>query len=368
VKVPLLSPGSSKPAPHLYFVNTPVDALLIGGLSIVAFLAMGALQRVHGQQLQWMGAVAALTWLCNWPHFAATSYRLYHSQENIAQYPLTALLIPVVMVAAIISSLAAPYTIAPYFVKLYLIWSPYHYSGQSVGISLIYARRAGFPFGRLERLALSGFIFGTFIAQTVRSEVGVSRQAFYGVTYPSIGLPPWTATVATTAMIVSGVVFLVLVLRWCVMTRRMLPPIVFLPAVTQFVWFVLGWRVPSFYSFVPFFHGLQYLLIAWAMQLSETMAQHGIKPSTSFVGGESLRWGIGILLGGTALFWLLPHVVATAGFDYNLAYPVVIAAVQVHHFFVDGVIWKLRNPGVGGPMLVNVEDLVRRPRAAVAAA
>ena len=130
MNVPLVSPGSSKPAPHLYFVNAPVDALLIGGLSILAFLGMGAAQKFSSQPMQWAAVVATLTWLCNWPHFAATSYRLYHSQENIAQYPLTALVIPVVMVATIIASLAAPYAIAPYFVKLYLIWSPYHYSGQ----------------------------------------------------------------------------------------------------------------------------------------------------------------------------------------------------------------------------------------------
>jgi hypothetical protein len=27
--------------------------------------------------------------------------------------------------------------------------------------------------------------------------------------------------------------------------------------------------------------------------------------------------------------------------------PVVMAGVQIHHFFVDGVIWKIRNPRIG---------------------
>ena len=92
MKVPLISPGSSKPAPHLYFVNAPVDALLIGGLSILAFLGMGVAQKFSSQQMQWATAVATLTWLCNWPHFAATSYRLYHTRRNIAQYPIAGVL------------------------------------------------------------------------------------------------------------------------------------------------------------------------------------------------------------------------------------------------------------------------------------
>ena len=353
------SSRSAAPRAPLYFVNAPCDVLCIGGLSILLFALLGGLQ--HGRPIppSWYAVVAALTWLCNWPHFAATSYRLYHTRRNIAQYPITALAVPFVLLAATGLSFTWTDTIAPYFVKLFLIWSPYHYSGQSVGISLIYAKRAGVPIGWLERIGLAGFIFGTFVVTTARAEVGVIERTFYGIRYPTLGLPPIVANAAEVGMWVCGALFLIGMLRWGLRARRWLPPIVLLPAVTQFVWFVVGWRVPSFYEFVPFFHGLQYLLIAWAMQLKEQLDESGARPSPRFVWWETARWGVGILIGGAILFWVLPRVFAFGGYPQQIAEPIVITAVQIHHFFVDGVIWKLRNPAVGSPLLVNIEQLAR---------
>jgi hypothetical protein len=37
----------------------------------------------------------------------------------------------------------------------------------------------------------------------------------------------------------------------------------------------------------------------------------------------------------------------------------------VHHFFVDGVIWKLKNRTTSSPLMMSFRDLVDRPRHAV---
>jgi len=342
---------------RLYFINGPADWLMIGGLSILMFAAMGLIQGGYADRAGWLMSVAAFSWLCNWPHFAATNYRLYHSKENIRQYPVTALIIPVAIMGLMVSSFASPQGIAPYFVKLFLIWSPYHYSGQSVGISLLYARRAGISLGGWERKSLAAFIFGTFILQTARGEVAGTDRAFFGVSYPTFGLPQYVATVSEFLMWAGGAAFLAYAVYWSVKNRRMMPPIILLPAATQFVWFVLGWRVPSYYNFVPFFHGLQYLMIAWAMQLKEKMDENEIAPSRRFVLSETLRWGLGIFVGGVILFKFLPEGVGAMGYEMSLAEPLVISAVQIHHFFVDGVIWKLKNPKVGSPLMVDIEQL-----------
>jgi len=357
MKRPWLAPAASKPAPYRFFINGPVDFLCLGGLSLIVFGALGLIERRYGVQNAWIGHAATLSWLCNWPHFAATNYRLYHSRTNIAQYPLTALLLPLLLLGATLASFASPLLVAPLFVKVFLIWSPYHYSGQSVGISLIYAKRAGFVFGRIERAALAGFIFGTFILQTALGEVGTQIRPFYGINPPSLGLPQLIADVMRALMWGSGGIFLACVARWSLKNRRWMPVMIFLPATAQFVWFVLGWRVQTFYNFVPFFHGLQYLLIAWAMQLKETMDEHHIAPSSRYVVAETLRWTVGIFIGGGILFWVLPRVGTWWGFDLQIAEPIIISAVQIHHFFVDGVIWKLRNPKVGSPLLINLDQL-----------
>src|SRR5262249_30731520 len=97
---------------------------------------------------------------------------------------------------------------------------------------------------------------------------------------------------------------------------------------------------------VPAFHALQYLLIAWVMELKENRTGRT-------VGQITMAWSIVNFLGGVALFWALPKACSSFGVPLVLATAVLIAGVQIHHFFVDGVIWKLRNPRVANPLTVG---------------
>jgi hypothetical protein len=358
-----VAPSEARAERPLYFVNRWVDFAFIGGLSIVAFILLRAFH--DGQRTATVLSLAAvLTWTVNWPHFAATSYRLYHSRSNLAQYPVTAIGVPLLLIGAVVASFAAPETVAPWLVKVFLLWSPYHFSGQSLGITLIYARRAGFRVNRLERLALSGFIFGTFLIQTALAETGQVPRSYFSVNYPPIGLPEWVPEVLRGWTWGCGAAFLYFAARWSIRARRLVPGIVFLPAAAQCVWFVVGAGVPSFTEFVPFFHSLQYLLIAWVVQLGETTARRPVL-TRRLLASDSARWTAINLLGGVLLFWALPRMGALAGYALPFATAVIISAVQIHHFFVDGVIWKLRNPNVSSPLLSSVQELTHRPAPAL---
>ena len=358
-KSPLLSPLGLKPTTSSpYFVGPKVDFLLIGGLSLLLFFLLAPFSAERTGLVVFIAAV--LTLFGNWPHFAATNYRLYHSKENVAQYPVTALVIPLVILGAVIMAFAYPTTWAPLWIKLFLLWSPYHFSGQSIGVSLIYARRSGLGVGRLERFALSSFIFATFIYPTALSETAGIPFAYFGIAVPRFGIPKMVPDLALLWMTFSGLLLLVLVIRWSVLSRKLFPMIVLLPAAAQVVWFVLGRNVAGYVEFVPFFHGLQYLLIAWAMQLKEKMDLGHIAPSKQFVVGESRRWYLGIGALGIILFWILPRLALfLTGAPLLIVEPIIISAVQIHHFFVDGVIWKLKNPKVGSPLLVNLEEMAQ---------
>ena len=348
------------PPPKLYFVNPFVDYGMIGVFSIIAFLALRLLYT--GERTDSVVTLAAqAAWIVNWPHFSATSYRLYHSPDNMKQYPLTALVVPFVVLAGVFGAFASPGVVAPYFIKLVSIWSPYHFSGQTLGISLIYARRAGFQVGKAERFCLSSFIYGTFIAQTIRFETGSQNFNDSGIDYPSIGLPAWAATAAHAWVAVAGAALLFLIARWCMANKRILPPIVLLPALTQFVWFMPGSDWLSFAEFVPFFHSVQYMLIAWSMQLKEKMDLNRIPPSGTYVASESARWGLSNFAGGALLFWGIPHIVAGSGVPLAFSTAVIVSGVQIHHFFIDGVIWKLKRKTVASPLMVNIEELLKAP-------
>jgi len=354
--------AQSPARPQLYFINAWVDYALIGGGSILVFTLMRYLYTDERSPAVVLLA-GYLLWVVNWPHFSATSYRLYHSRENIMQYPLTALVVPWLVLAAVIGSLASPEAIAPIFIKFYLIWSPYHFSGQTVGITLIYARRAGFTISPFQRFCLSGFVYGTFLASTMRGEVTKRNGDYHGIFCPSFCLPEWVWVYTQAFMGVCGVLFLVFAVQWCFKNKRILPPIVLVPAVAQMIWFMQDITYPSFGEFVPFFHSLQYLLIAWAMQLKDKMDRQKIAPSPAYVAWETFRWGGLNVAGGLLLFYGITAILWLSYYGYDLTrwgltFGVVAAGVQVHHFFVDGVIWKLKRKTVASPLMVNIEEML----------
>ncbi len=341
----------------LYFVNAPVDYLCIGAISLIVYAFLLVFQREPNSTL--LTATVVLSILVNWPHFAATNYRLYHSKENMRQYPMTAFVVPLALLLMVALAFRWPVAAAPILVQLYVFWSPYHYSGQSVGISMLYAKRAGIPFGKTEQWALKGFIFGTFMSSFALRASKPGQGLFYDIPFPSLNLPPHVALTIHVLMWICAAVFLILIGRWCYREKRILPPIILLPAVAQYFWFVKAMDLNSFIELVPFFHGMQYLLIAWAMQLKEKMDEQHIAPSWGYVRWESLRWMAINIAVGAFLFWLLPRVVESTEIAIGTAAAVVVSAVQIHHFFVDGVIWKLKNPKVGEPLLVNIDEMAK---------
>jgi hypothetical protein len=344
--MPPVSPG---PLSRWYFVHPWVDALGAGGLSILVFVAAMASPWSSSAGPAFPSALQLavwVQWIINWPHFSATSYRLLRVPENRREFPLTTYVIPVVIGGGVLAALHWPTFVAPYFIKFFLLWSPYHFTAQSLGISLLYARRAGYTMSSGERWALTIFLFGTFIASTARAETSSAAQGYFGIAYPGLGVPWELAFALSVLMYAAGVRFLLLAYQRWTRNGERLPLIVLIVAAAQYVWFILGSHAPSFYVFVPAFHALQYLLIAWVMELRENRSGRSAGQITTI-------WAVANFLGGVVLFWGAPRALTAFGVSLEIATAVLIAGVQIHHFFVDGVIWKLRNPRVANPLTVG---------------
>lgn len=335
----------------LYLVGPAVDALVMGGASVLLYAACLLLEGGSGGAaiVSAWAVTGALVAAMNGSHFAATSYRLYRSPESARQFPLTAVLVPAAVLAGVAASFRWPLAVAPYFVKLFLLWSPYHYSGQTVGLSALYARRAGTVLESGERRALEGFVFGTFLASAARAETQVNRFDYLGVAYPSLGLPAWVSWSCAAVMAACGAAFLLL--AWRRRARgRALPWIVFVAPAAQFVWFILGPRSELFYPLVPMFHGAQYLFVSWFLHLQERRRE-GAARTLAGAATETARWGGWSLAGYVVLFLLLPKWLAeSTGQSFLFATAVFTGGVQLHHFFVDGVIWRLRTPRLAESM------------------
>lgn len=345
---------------NFYFVNPWVDFTFIGGLSILVFFALLPFTS-EGSMIKIAALAGILTWVCNNPHFAATTYKLYKSKENRQQFPFTTYVIPFIVIAGIMASIAYPKTIAPFFVKFFFIWSPFHFCGQSFGISMLYARRAGFKIGNFERQALKIFIYSSFIGVLFHVDSFIQTETHYNIEYLALNVPEWFYHISLTVMVAAGLCLIYSILKHKKSNGKSLPKIVYVPALTHLVWFVGGGEHGGFNILVPFFHSAQYMFIAWAMQTKDVV-EHAktkeIKVNRSFVAQKTLVWFLINCAVGATMFEVLPMIFPAASADPLITMGIVIVGVQIHHFFVDGVIWKLKSQHTTSPLLVNMSNYV----------
>ncbi len=88
-------------------------------------------------------------------------------------------------------------------------------------------------------------------------------------------------------------------------------------------------------AFLPL---MQYLLLAWRAQLKQRLDQRHLVPSRRFVWRGSARWMAINVVAGYTMFWLMPRIGSQFGRSMAFSTAIVLAVLQLHHFFVDGVL------------------------------
>lgn len=315
------------------------DALLLGpGLTLGVTALLGGLA-LAGQRPAAESLAFALTLLLVGPHYAATYRRAYGSAAVWRAHPIVTLVVPVCLAAVAVAAVRWPGTVGAAFFATYVAWSGYHYSGQSLGLAMLYPLRAGARLTRSEKRLIALPLYGSWLLSLLglaglRVE---ARNAAYQLTrdvFLPVRLPPAVLAVAMACVLASSASVGVLAQR----RRRAgqpLPRAVFLIVATQLLWFCGGLWNPFFnVVLVPIFHGAQYLaLTGWHQTRGRTARAFALYAGTVLLLGLAVNPGlfaVGRALGGTG------PIVAAA----------VLSFVNLHHFLMDGRIWRLREQRV----------------------
>jgi len=301
--------------------------------------------------------------LFNYPHFMATVYRAYHTRAEFQKYRIFTLhLTALLALTAILAH--ANFRLVPWVFTLYIFWSPWHYSGQNYGLLMMFVRRGGTTVTNIERRMLRIAFISSYVMLLASFNAGPSNDPLI----LSLGLPP---IVSIPLRVASGVLFLLIagwvLAQWTMRTgwRAMTAPFTLL--VTQFLWFVLptalelGYRmaVPQTrYSsgILAVLHSAQYLWITSYYAQREAVA----------AGGAAWRMGkyfATLIAGGIALFICGPWIVSyTFHYDFTVSFLIFTALVNIHHFMLDGAIWKLRDTRVASVLVSKEKDNDKRGR------
>lgn len=296
---------------------------------------------------RWSAVFYTLAVVCNYPHYMATIYRAYgrdeRGQHRLYTHYLTAALVLLGVVAHV------EFAVLPWLFTTYVMWSPWHYTGQNFGLLMMFLRRGGVDVTPGERRALYVAFVASFVMLLAAFNVGASSDPLL----LSIGLPGPVAfgieAAAAVTFAMGGVIaFAPMVRRGA--GRALLAP--FTLYSTQALWFVVpiavGWMSSlaapqTRYSsgMLALMHSAQYLWITryFARRDAEQSGQLGAWSGW-------LYWGT-LVIGGLALFLPVPWL-ASYGWhtDFTSSVFIVASIVNIHHFMIDGVVWKLRNPRV----------------------
>jgi tetratricopeptide (TPR) repeat protein len=346
-----VSKSASAASPWIY---GPWLDLIVGCGAWSAPLLGAALLLTQTRSHTWVVAFYLLALAFNYPHFMATVYRAYHTRADFEKYKIFTLHITLLLVLTGIL-LHASYRLFPWVFTLYILWSPWHYTGQNFGLLMMFARRGGVTVSKAQRFAIRSAFVVSYVMLLASFETGGSTDPLI----LSLGL---AAKYTLPARLALGGVFAVLILFGFSRPvrrhglRTLLAPLTL--ALTQFIWFVvptlleLHAQIPQTrYSsgILAVLHSAQYIWITSYYQRREARAA-----------GQSAWRMSGYLLtlvaGGIALFIPGPWIVSRLlHYDFTTSFLIFTAVVNIHHFILDGALWKLRDSRISGLLIGGAE-------------
>jgi tetratricopeptide (TPR) repeat protein len=335
----------------------PATDLFVGcGLASVLVLAA---QSVAGPSIAGIVPGAVLVLGFSLPHYGATLVRVYESAEDRRRYSFFAVYTSLGLAALFVVGLHSV-LVGSLILTLYLTWSPWHYTGQNYGIFLMMLGRRGVPVPPLtKRLIYASFVFCfaiTFFAIHGAGSSGDYAPVSYDNTVyhlVPLGIP---ASITGPVLWIVGAGYVVSVVGALAMLLRQASLKALGPSLmilfTQALWFSVPVALKSFgpgpesaslqsmygaYGFlwIAAAHAAQYL---WITTYYATRSDESDRPliflARSAMAGFAI-WTLPALIFAPGLLGRLPH-------ESGLAL-MVAAMVNLHHFILDGAIWKLRD-------------------------
>lgn len=344
------------------WIYTPTLDLIVGcGAWSAPLLLLSYLSPASSAQT-WAVVFYGLALFFNYPHYMATIYRAYHRAEDIQKYRIFTVHITALVVMTIFLS-HFWLRLLPWIFTIYLTWSPWHYSGQNYGLFMMFARRAGADPDKNTRRALYGVFVVSYLILFLGFHTGRSTDPLF----ISLGIPAvvsrWEQIILAVAFVglsVFGLAGLVRVTGW----RKLIPSLTLFSS--QFLWFLLpaaislimGFEIPqSRYSsgVLAVMHSAQYL---WITSYYARREAAGGAPNKTARNWRPLAYFGVLVVGGIALFVPGPWMASRLfHYDFTSSFLIFTALVNVHHFILDGAIWKLRDGRIAS-LLLNSRDKI----------
>ena len=358
--------------PEKYLFGPVADFLMLGGS---AFLILPVLSLVP---LKYEGALAAtmilVAYVVNYPHFAH-SYQLFYrnfgrkvsgdgyDRSLQIRYIFAGIVVPLVMAGFFgYAAAAADTRLLGYAANAMFFFVGWHYVKQGYGMLMVDAVLKRKFFDDRDKKVLLFNSYAVWIYAWLQTNTAVTQGKYYGLDYYTFAAPSWITNIALLAAIAStAVTALMLVNRWRKNGGKLPYNGVVAYVASLYLWILIVRINPLWLLVVPALHSLQYLAVVWRYQTNferdgpDAASEPPLK-MLSFLGPLYRFRVLGFMVAGAALgylgFWLIPLTLTNlVPYDKqvlgsSLFFFIVLIFINVHHYFLDNVMWRRGNPEV----------------------
>jgi tetratricopeptide (TPR) repeat protein len=311
-----------------------------------------------------------LVLLFNYPHYMATIERAYRTRQDLYGRRIVTIHITGLALAAILVAHVFP-RVLPWLYSAFLTWSPFHFMAQNFGLTTMFVQRSGAKPRRRDR----NLLYFAFLVSYAMVFLSLHARHSPDPYVIALGLPVaagrYLRFLLAPVFLLTGAVALRGIAgsvpedsKW----KTMIPCVALFS--TEFLWFVLPplleasnrWEIsPQRYAggLLAVLHSVQYLWIAWYCARRDARTGE----SAGFPAFNGWAYFALLVVGGIALFVPGPWIASRLlHLDYTSSSLALISIVNLHHFFLDSSIWKMRDrragllPGSSGPSPVGKEE------------
>jgi hypothetical protein len=354
------SPSQNQPsqAAKAYLISPLGDSLMIGGASILVFLFYWFFVDKSASTIPISFTAFALSYVINWPHFLSSYQLLYKDYRSLLfKKPsffwaafVSPLLIIGILVAGVMTSNVEIFVFMVQGMYLSVGW---HYVKQIYGTALVTSAVQKRYFDKWEKVFILLNLYSVWAMSWVSINVTRTKYDLDGISYYSLGLPDYAMTISYW---VTGITFLFAlgaVVRKYVRTGLWPATASLVSFVTIYCWYIPVLSHPSFFYMIPFFHSLQYILFVSAFKKNQVNAE--VQPLKDPVNQRwtylKKYWGfwVSAFILGVFAFDTIPksldaHFPMAALFGPTAWLFVFGIFINIHHYFIDNVIWRGDNP------------------------
>lgn len=345
-------------------IATPFwDGVMVGGLSIVGMGSALVYVFVLGSEV---GDFEKFDWvilaiLINSTHFMASYRLLYDSLDRVRSAPWTAIHVPVILLALFVYRLFGPgrEIVADAILLIGSLYLAIHYTGQAWGMVASFGRLAGVRLLANERRAIRSGMRILLLLHVLLALQGRFPPAAWMARSTYLQLHQFAfrsvCVMAAVSLVAGSIGF------WNARRRgEGVPARAVLPWLSLYFWYPTWFLVPGGPLWVQLSHALQYLPFPLRVEANRFTARSAgsVKLHLAFVYVGLVVAGIVFLKGPplTARIFGPGWYSAPAIRD---AFATFVLLINIHHFFIDGALWKLRNPEVRRDLFAHVTSSER---------